>query len=222
MRIAELSRQSRVPVPTIKYYLREGLLPPGDFSSRNQAQYGEEHVRRLRLIRALLEIGRLPIAAIRDVVADLDRVDSDPHKTLGKALQATEPTHEQIDDAALAAAEEELDALITRRGWLAFSESSVRRTVARTIATLRELGGDALLDRIDAYADAAERAATADLETIRDLTDRDTQVYGAVIGTILGDALIAGLRRLAQVDRSVRMFHAQPEGPTGQRDTDAC
>ena len=29
MRIAELSNRSGVPVPTIKYYLREGLLPFG-------------------------------------------------------------------------------------------------------------------------------------------------------------------------------------------------
>ena len=30
MLMAELSRRSGVPVATIKYYLREGLLPPGE------------------------------------------------------------------------------------------------------------------------------------------------------------------------------------------------
>ena len=29
MRLAELSERSGVPTATIKYYLREGLLPPG-------------------------------------------------------------------------------------------------------------------------------------------------------------------------------------------------
>ena len=53
MRIAELSRDSGVPVPTIKYYVREGLLPPGELTSPNQAQYDASHLRRLRLIRAL-------------------------------------------------------------------------------------------------------------------------------------------------------------------------
>ena len=38
MRMAELSRRTGVPVPTIKYYLREGLLPPGERTSPNQAQ----------------------------------------------------------------------------------------------------------------------------------------------------------------------------------------
>ena len=37
MRIAELSQTTGVPVPTIKYYLREGLLPAGELTSPNQA-----------------------------------------------------------------------------------------------------------------------------------------------------------------------------------------
>jgi DNA-binding transcriptional MerR regulator len=37
MRIGELSKVTGVPVPTIKYYLREGLLPAGELSSPNQA-----------------------------------------------------------------------------------------------------------------------------------------------------------------------------------------
>ncbi len=41
MRVAELSRRSGVSVASIKYYLREGLLPPGELTSPNQAHYGE-------------------------------------------------------------------------------------------------------------------------------------------------------------------------------------
>ena len=56
MRIGELSKAAGVPVPTIKYYLREGLLAPGELTSPNQASYGEAHIRRLRLIRALVDL----------------------------------------------------------------------------------------------------------------------------------------------------------------------
>ena len=38
MRISELSTASGVPVPTLKFYLREGLLPPGDAIAVNQAR----------------------------------------------------------------------------------------------------------------------------------------------------------------------------------------
>jgi len=67
MRIGELARRSGVSIPTIKYYLREGLLPPGAATAPNQASYGEEHLHRLRLIRALLDVGGLTVAAAREV-----------------------------------------------------------------------------------------------------------------------------------------------------------
>ena len=42
--MGELSRRSGVPIPTIKFYLREGLLPPGVATAANQADYDEEHL----------------------------------------------------------------------------------------------------------------------------------------------------------------------------------
>jgi DNA-binding transcriptional MerR regulator len=206
MRIAELSRQTGVPVPTIKYYLREGLLPPGELSSPNQARYDESHVRRLRLIRALLDVGRLPIAAIRDLLADLDRYDADPHRMLGQALRATEPVKEQVADATLAGAEAEVDELIKRRGWRVSLQAPARHSVARAIVALRQLDADGFPARLDEYAAAVEQIAAADLESIRHLTDRDAIVHRAVISTIIGDTLLAGLRRLAQEDASAKVF----------------
>ena len=69
MRIAELSRRAGVPVPTVKYYLREGLLPPGRATAPTQAQYDETHEQRLRLVRALVEVAGLSLAAVRRVLA---------------------------------------------------------------------------------------------------------------------------------------------------------
>ncbi|MFE1500190.1 MerR family transcriptional regulator, partial [Streptomyces albidoflavus] len=72
MRIAELGRTCGVSTPTIKYYIREGLLPAGRLTSSNQARYTEEHVHRLRLIRALLELGGLSVTKVRAIVTVLD------------------------------------------------------------------------------------------------------------------------------------------------------
>ena len=72
MRISDLSHATGVPVPTIKFYLREGILPFGRGIATNQAEYGEDHVRRLRLIRALAEVGGLPLATVRDVLGAVD------------------------------------------------------------------------------------------------------------------------------------------------------
>ena len=86
MRIAELSRKAGVSLPTIKFYLREGLLPAGELTSRNQASYDERHVRRLRLIRALVDIAHVPIATLRTVLQELDQPEPELHHVLGKAL----------------------------------------------------------------------------------------------------------------------------------------
>ena len=67
MRISELSTRSGVPVATIKYYLREKLLPEGQRSSPTQAAYTETHVQRLGVIRALVDAG-VGIAGVRKVV----------------------------------------------------------------------------------------------------------------------------------------------------------
>src|SRR5438876_519216 len=83
MLMAELSRSSGVPVATIKYYLREGLLPPGTATSATRAEYGEAHLRRLRLIRALVEIGEIPVAAIGHILAVVDDEAASLHVMLG-------------------------------------------------------------------------------------------------------------------------------------------
>jgi len=44
--MAELSKTSGVPVATIKFYLRERLLPAGERTGPNQSIYGEQHLRR--------------------------------------------------------------------------------------------------------------------------------------------------------------------------------
>lgn len=68
MRISELSHASGVSIPTIKYYLREGLLQPGSRSAPNQAQYDQGHIHRLRLIRVLMDVGGLGVAGVRSTL----------------------------------------------------------------------------------------------------------------------------------------------------------
>src|ERR1700685_860191 len=81
--MAELSRSSGVPVATIKYYLREGLLPPGEATSATRAEYDETHLRRLQLIRDLVELGEGPGGAIRKILAVVDDESAGVHVMLG-------------------------------------------------------------------------------------------------------------------------------------------
>ncbi|OUD80817.1 MerR family regulatory protein [Clavibacter michiganensis subsp. michiganensis] len=75
MRITELAETTGVPPATVKYYVREGLLPAGTRVRDNRTDYDDEHARRIRLIRALIDVGRLPVARAREVLAVLDDDD---------------------------------------------------------------------------------------------------------------------------------------------------
>ena len=73
LRIGELAEASGVPVPTIKHYLREGLLPEPVKTSRNMAYYPPEFVDRIKLIKRLQEERYLPLKAIKDVLDTRER-----------------------------------------------------------------------------------------------------------------------------------------------------
>ncbi|WP_033340175.1 MerR family transcriptional regulator [Catenuloplanes japonicus] len=207
MRVAELSRQTGVPVPTIKYYLREGLLPSGELTSPNQAAYDDRHVRRLRLVRALLEVGRLPIATIREVLRDIDGHEEwDMHSRLGRTLYPLTGPPEAPPSPELAAAMADTDTLIARWGWQIDPDSPGRRRLAEVALTFRELNVEYLMDEIDRYAEAAAMIAAADLRGISTQRAPEDVVTSAVIGTVLGDALQAALRRLAHEHTSARLF----------------
>src|SRR3954451_25299257 len=72
MKISQLSVRTGVTLATLKMYLREGLLPPGQKAGPNQADYTEVHVARVRMLRALLRVGGLSVASAREVVAAVE------------------------------------------------------------------------------------------------------------------------------------------------------
>ena len=51
MRIGELSERTGVTSASIKFYVREGLLPPPERVGYNRSEYDDSHAARLRLIR---------------------------------------------------------------------------------------------------------------------------------------------------------------------------
>ena len=205
MRIAELSRRSGVPVPSIKYYVREGLLAPGELTSPNQAQYGEGHVRRLRLIRALVDVGDLSIAETRDVLASIDSPRKSLHERMGNAQGAVTPSPTgEVDEESWALASRQVEELVRRRGWKVKPDSRAWQLLIHVLATFHVLGQDELAGLLDDYADAAERLAAVEVDCVLCRPDVESMLEAVVIGTVLGDALLDALRRLARADVSAR------------------
>ena len=70
LKMSELVERSGVSAPTIKHYLREGLLPEPVRTSRNMAYYGPEFVERLSLIKRLQEQRFMPLRLIKRMLAE--------------------------------------------------------------------------------------------------------------------------------------------------------
>ena len=81
--------------------------------------------------------------------------------------------------------------------------------VAQVLDALNELGRLDLLSLLPAYADAADAVARADVQAIAPVRDRAATASMVVIGTVLGDRALQGLRRIAQ-GNYVRRSAEQP------------
>lgn len=145
MRLAELSEHSGVSTATIKYYLREGLLPPGRQINATTAEYDEEHLRRLRLVRAMIQVGRVPVAKVREVLGHVDDDSLGRSIRLGAALWALPQVPEpDEDDEYVRAAHQEVTTLLERLGWENAKQlttiSPAYRSLVVAVAAFRRLG----------------------------------------------------------------------------------
>jgi DNA-binding transcriptional MerR regulator len=168
MQMSELSRRSGVPIPTIKYYLREGLMLPGIATAATRAEYGEPHLRRLRLIRALLEVGGLPVASIRRIIAALDDETVSLHVLFGTVQYALPPhVSPWPGNADWQAAEREVDALITELGWQVEPDSPARGLLAGALVALGRLDQAPAGPSLGVYAEAVRRLAGLEIDSVR-------------------------------------------------------
>jgi len=198
MRISELAAISGTPVATIKYYVREGLLAGGERLGENRTEYTDEHAHRLRLIRSLLEVGKLSISSATAVLATLDDPSLPIAETFDVAQRAltrdavsavSDPTPESLA---------RVDALVESVGWRECQGNVGRDIVAQVMDAFNRVGYPLKDEYFRSYAQAAEIAAGADLSEVGAIPDPADRTELMVVGTILGDSLALGLRRIAQ------------------------
>jgi AcrR family transcriptional regulator/predicted DNA-binding transcriptional regulator AlpA len=68
MKIGELARMMHIPASTIRYYVREGMLPPPVMAGKTVSYYSEEHIERLVYIKKKQGKGRMTLAAIKQML----------------------------------------------------------------------------------------------------------------------------------------------------------
>ncbi|KAA9107610.1 MerR family transcriptional regulator [Microbacterium rhizomatis] len=203
MRISELSARADVAVPTIKYYLREGLLPEGQRTSATQATYSDVHVERLRVVRALIEAG-VSIAESRRVLTALDAPHAAPQDLLAAAHAAVTPAAgEQID---LTTAQR----LVERIGWHpGMCDDGVLAGIAVALDRLDRAGFEVPADVMPVYLESIQRIARAEIAGVP--TDStEAAVRYVVLGSVLVEPLLLALRRAAEQIASAERFFMTP------------
>lgn len=94
LKMADLARQSGVPAPTIKHYIREGLLPPpAKRTSRNMAYYDAAIIPRIRTIKELQRTRFLPLRVIKELLdGSGPAAGPDPEAAISRVLQDMAPS----------------------------------------------------------------------------------------------------------------------------------
>jgi DNA-binding transcriptional MerR regulator len=194
VRVSELSERSGVPVATIKYYLREGLLPAGESISRRRATYDDSHVRRLRLIRALRDRCHVPVAGIGALIAALDDPTLETHLRFGRVQEAVNPADPDVGEAQMQLGRE----LVAGLGWQVRPSTPALGGLGAAVAAVRDLSDFGLPTDLQPWADAAWLVAQAEIDAIPTHLTPIEQAEHVALGTALFARVLIQLRLLAE------------------------
>lgn len=95
---------------------------------------------------------------------------------------------------------------IDRLGWTGSDTSPARYALAQALVSLRRLGRDCGPEVFDLYAHHANQLATREIASLPSGADRDRTVEEAVVGTIVFEAALTALRRLAEAHHSAMRY----------------
>ncbi|NYG58219.1 DNA-binding transcriptional MerR regulator [Nocardioides daedukensis] len=193
MRISKLSERACLPVGTVKFYLRSGLLHPGQATSATQALYDESHLDRLRMIRALFEVGGLALADIQRVLDAIDLPTESVDVSLAlvdEALTGAPPEQGGVDVTAARN-------LLLELGWHVDVASPHLVPLARALSALADVGVVADRERLKSYAEAAAHVARHDVTAMEKVPENDRPRTLAA-SQVLFEPVFSSLRRLAR------------------------
>lgn len=210
MRISELSERSGIPVATVKYYIREGMLPRGVVTSATRAEYDDDHLARLKLIAALTDVRGLPLSRVRDILSLIDEPAGDAMTTLGRAVGALPPYVDAgRDDYPRARA------AIAALGFTYDPDFTAVAQLDEALGALGSAGLDAGPETLRRYGDAMRAIAAAEVAPVPGMSVEEAVPY-AVLGTAMYEPVMLALRRLAHHHLLVEAGEAAA-GPLSER-----
>jgi DNA-binding transcriptional MerR regulator len=208
MLVSELADHAGVPLATVKYYLREQLLPAGQMVGPRRAEYDESHLGRLRVLRLLREVGEVPVTSLRRVVEALDDDSLSVHEAMTVVADvisaAPEPDLQDPDSLAT------VDAVLGAVGWSHIRPESMDRQRLASLVTLLKGPGPlgASVEVLSFYAAIADQLARAEIALVDQTTDRAQQLEQMVTGSVLFGQVFGLLRQLGHEHHHAEVTHS--------------
>lgn len=213
MRLKELAERSGTSPATIKFYLREGLLPPGERINATLAEYTEAHLRRLRLIATLRTLLNAPLERI----GTLTRAIDDPTLPLLDILRQAQllalGEEERPGQSSPTTEPPEVGQVMRERGW-PDTPSPARTALDAQLARMRSLGIQPSPETLSTYAAAADLAAAVDIGAIQETGSRDEAAELVAVGVHSYYQLLLRLVALAQTSRSIARYGTGDADPS--------
>lgn len=220
MKISELAEASGESIPTIKFYIREGLLQPGDTTSRTRADYGEVHVKRLALIRTLqAELG-MTVDTIGEVIRAAEQgggaMLAAGLENARRARHGARKRKDEVVSPELGRAWKLITKMEKQLGWEIHPDDMMVDDVAEAVATILRVMPDARIeDSLVQYAQAMKAIADEEIpDSFNPEGDPVESMRYAVLGTYLFEPLILSLRRLAHGQRTAEIMKMRTK-PSG-------
>ncbi|MGW6567510.1 MerR family transcriptional regulator [Streptomyces sp. NPDC054975] len=188
--LAALSRRTKVPVRTLRSYQELDLLP-------TLSEYDESHVRRVALVKTLLNVGRLSHAEVRRLVRHLEE-ERPPVGELLRLTQYALPTPGSASpDQEWEWAQAKVSGLIHDWGWQVSPDNPAWQTLCQVAIACKSLDHQDIPLLFPAYAENLERIARLEMQILSEQGDAESAAARLVTVTALGDVALSAMRRLA-------------------------
>jgi DNA-binding transcriptional MerR regulator len=211
VQLKELSEGTGISAASIKFYLREGLLPAGESVHATRARYSARHVSRLRVIHALRAVVGLSIEQIRPLMKLAD--DGAPRLEILAAVQRTvlglTAVNKKTGDVRTRAG----DAVVRLRNW-PDAPSDARTALDAHVALMESLGVPVTTELLDAYSKALDAIADRDINATAAPEDTNELILTAAVGMHLHSQLVLKLLALAQASHAIGRYTEDAESRT--------
>ncbi|REJ05720.1 MerR family transcriptional regulator [Microbacterium bovistercoris] len=200
MKLSELARETGATTASLKFWMREGVLPAGELRNQTTAVYGQRHLDRVALIQTLRSEFDASIAGIRGLTSLIDRPDAVP-------LDVMEACQVIATGLAIGEVHDEYAELIgelhDRVGWIRF-DSLAAGVLAHALAASARVGYPYSLAALEQYARMLDPIAESDIGAIQPEGTLDVMARNLLVAAAAQNRVLIAMNQLAHTAAAVR------------------